>query len=415
MTMLLRPLFFLALLVVALAGCSGHRQNPDAPLVCSEMRFGQEAQGPEIVSQDAPFSPQGSQPQSQSMAQILAQRATGSTQPQPRAVRRATPVPTVRVALFSSGGQWGAFSAGFMNGWSANRSDPRPERFDIVTGVSTGALIAPFVFAGPDYDSALRDLYDGIDERQILRRRAKLELLTAPSLWDPSPLERLVDRNLSPELVERLADDAATRSLLVGAVNLRSGFFEPFDLTAMAASDNPRKTDCLQEGLLASAAIPVAFPPRQISDSAYIDGATRQGLFLEEIAAAGIRADVYVFVNNSVGFPDEDPDIRLTSLVGRSTTIISDELLRQSAIEAVSFAKAQGWRVRGVVAPDLEPGPDCSTRRGGKAAFCASFTKELFRAGFDKASAGPIDWLNADGLIAEMRRQSALARGMDPS
>ncbi|MEO0914908.1 MAG: patatin-like phospholipase family protein, partial [Pseudomonadota bacterium] len=117
-----------------------------------------------------------------------------------RPAARAAPLPRVDVALISAGGQWGAFTAGFMTGWSENRVDPRPAAFDVVTGVSTGAILAPLVFAGPEFDAALAEAYDGIRERDVLRRRPTLELVGAPSLWDPTPLEGLIDRQLTPQL-----------------------------------------------------------------------------------------------------------------------------------------------------------------------------------------------------------------------
>lgn len=316
----------------------------------------------------------------------------------------------IDVILLSSGGQWGAFSAGFMNGWSANTSDPRPARFEVVTGVSTGALQAPFVFGGQKYDGALKKLYYGLQEREVLRRRNKLELLSAPSIWDPKPLERSVRRELTRGLINEIAQAASTRSLLVGAVNLDTGFFEAFDLTAMAGSGAPETPDCLREGLLASAAIPIAFPPRQIDSQLYVDGAARQGLFLRSLARADLQPTVYILVNNAVSFPAESPEFALSSIVGRVQSVVTDELLRNSAIEAVRFAKSQGWTVRGMVAPDVWPGADCFQEDGSELAFCPSFTRHLFDTGYSMAVNGKIRWLGADALIAEMQRQNAAQR-----
>lgn len=313
----------------------------------------------------------------------------------------------VDVLLLSSGGQWGAFSAGFLNGWSENIAEPRPNRFEAVTGVSTGALQAPFAFAGKAYDDRLTRLYRGVSERQVLRRRGGIELIRAPSIWDPSPLEASVRRELTPELIDLIAREAEARSLLVGAVNLQSGFFQAFDLTAMAQSRAPQTADCLREGLMASAAIPIAFPPRQIDGALHVDGAARQGLFLQSLAKTDLEPTVYILVNNAVSFPSETPEATIPGLVGRTQSIVSDELLRQSAIEAVQFAKAQGWQVRGAVAPDLWPGVDCVRPDGQQMAFCPSFTRDLYDRGFAMASQGKIKWLGADALIREMRRRNA--------
>ena len=153
---------------------------------------------------------------------------------------------------------------------------------------------------------------------------------------------------------------------------------------------------------MASAAIPVAFSPRKINGNLYIDGAARQGLFLRGLAQARVQPEIYVFLNNPASFPSGDPQFGLPPLAGRATQILSDELLRSSAEDAVRFAKSQGWTVRGVFAPDIEPGPECENRRGQKASFCKSFTAALFQDGWEKASSNPIPWLDADELLERL-------------
>jgi predicted acylesterase/phospholipase RssA len=387
------------LALAALAGCGASELPPD--LACAAMGL-----QPEALRQVASAGPTA-----QSLTPTLTEERTVTGMAEALVKRERQQGARVDVLLLSSGGQWGAFSAGFLNGWSENTADPRPPRFEVVTGVSTGALQAPFAFAGRAYDATLKALYDGISERRIFTRRSSIELLTAPSLWNPRPLERQVSRHLTPALIRDLAEASETRSLLVGAVNLQSGFFEAFDLTAMAASGAPSTKDCLREGLLASAAIPLAFPPRRIGGSLFADGAARQGLFLQALADADLRPTVYILVNNAVAFRPEDPAFALPSLVGRTQAIVTDELLRQSTIEAVRFARQRGWTVRGAVAPDIFPGPDCFRRDGSELAFCPSFTRALFEAGFEQAATGKIRWLGANALIAQMQRDAAAARG----
>ncbi len=333
-------------------------------------------------------------------AQIFGMGAMFEERQAAPAVRVARP--RIDVALLSAGGQWGAFTAGFMTAWSANTVSPRPEAFEVVTGVSTGALLAPLVFDGPGSDATLAAVYDGIREGDILRRRPTLELLAAPSLWDPMPLSGLVDGQLTPAFLDRIAAGAATRSLLVGTVNVRTGGFEAFDITAAAKEVGPNRMPCVREALMASAAIPLAFPPRRINGDYYVDGAARQGLFLRGLAETSALPTIYVFLNNPAQFQVEEPAYSLPSLTGRTTTILSDELLRSSAIEAVQFARDQGWPVRGMFAPNITPGPDCKTKDGQKLSFCESFTKTLFAEG-QKAATGQINWLGADAMLEELR------------
>ncbi|MEM8658966.1 MAG: patatin-like phospholipase family protein, partial [Pseudomonadota bacterium] len=347
------------LLLLALAACSA---PPPEDLSCPVLNVAS-PEGIE-VSQGTVMTPEE--------AQVFGMGAMFDQRAEAMETSRAAPraLPRIKVALLSAGGQFGAYTAGFMNGWSQNPSDPRPAQFDVVTGVSTGALIAPFVFGGPQYDGTLSQLYNGVREEDILRRRGALEVLGAPSLWDADPLARQVDQNLTRALWDDIASAEESRTLLVGTVNVNTGFFEAFDLTEVAAKGGATGRDCMREGLLASAAIPVAFPPRLINGNYYIDGAARQGLFLRGLAAAQVRPEIYVFLNNPETFPSDDPSYALPTLAGRSTQILSDELLRSSAEDAVRFARARGWPVRGVFAPDLRPGPDCSNRDGGKTAFC---------------------------------------------
>jgi len=143
----------------------------------------------------------------------------------------------------------------------------------------------------------------------------------------------------------------------------------------------------------------VAFPPRRINGDLYVDGAARQGLFLRGLAAARVRPELYVFVNNAVGFPEDEPGYSLPSLAARSTEILSDQLLRSSAEDAIRFAQSQGWRVRGVFVPEVWPGPECRERTGQKIAFCASFTRQLYAEGLAMSQSGPIPWLSANQLI----------------
>ncbi len=388
----------LVLFALAISACSAPLPED---LVCEALPVAERM--PEI-SQGSVMTPE--EAQIFGMGAMFQERAAEQA---PRRAARAR-LPRVNVALLSAGGQWGAFTAGFFTGWSENRVEPRPADFDVVTGVSTGALLAPLIFAGPEYDPVLAAGYNGVRERDILRRRGVIELAGSASLWDPAPLSRLIDRQISGALLDDIAGDAGERTLLVGAVNLRTGFFEAFDLTSQAKATRNR-APCFREALLASAAIPIAFPPRRVNGALYVDGAARQGLFLRGLAEARVRPTVYVFLNNAGAFPEDEPDYALPALASRSSQILSDELLRSSAIEAIQFAKDQGWTVRGLFAPEVWPGPDCLKGDGSKLSFCESFTRELFAEGQRIGAGGKIPWLGADALIERLATQSSAREG----
>lgn len=316
---------------------------------------------------------------------------------------------TLHVVTLSAGGQYGAFGAGFMRGWT-----DRPD-FDLVTGVSAGALIAPVAFAGPAFDPLL-DFYDGLGRDGVARSRGPLELLRAPSLADPAPLEAFVTGALDRPLIAALAEgDAEGRALLVGATNIDTGIAEVFDLGEAAA--RPDGPACIREALLASAAIPGLLPPRRIGPALYADGGLREHVFLRALdearrdvgAEAGVtfRVEAYLIVNGALLPPAGAVDDRLTAYIARSAEILGDEVLRDSIVEAVDFAAARpDWRLRGIRAtltdvpvtlPDGSCGPgDDSAEVGG---FDGCTTAALFAHGRALAR-DPIDWLSAEDLRA---------------
>ena len=190
------------------------------------------------------------------------------------------------VLAISSGSDKGAFAAGYLTGWS--ESGHRPD-FDLVTGVSTGALIAPFALLGRGEDPALRALYTGVTARQIFRGRALSGLLGGPSFADSRPLAALIARYVYARLVDRIA--AAHRSgkrLLVMTTNLDAGRGMMWDMGAIAASGAPDRVALFRRILLASASIPGFFPP------AFVGVASGQVRFSELHVDGGTTASVFV-------------------------------------------------------------------------------------------------------------------------
>ncbi|MEH3104108.1 MAG: patatin-like phospholipase family protein [Sphingomonas phyllosphaerae] len=213
--------------------------------------------------------------------------------------------------VLSGGGQWGAFGAGFLKGWSerGTGASTRPERFDVVTGVSTGALQATFAFLGRGQDQALLDAYSITNERQLVRRHGNLFFLNHASMADIGPLEGYLRTRLRPLLDQVAAPENAGRRLLVGAVDGLDGRMYAFDLTRMARElTGPEREDCYVGALLSSAAVPIVFRQVQVSGKPYLDGGVRQSVFVTEIQEAAGRAldagarkgTIYVLMNGDV-------------------------------------------------------------------------------------------------------------------
>jgi predicted acylesterase/phospholipase RssA len=186
----------------------------------------------------------------------------------------------------SGGGENGAFSAGFLQGWS--ETGTRPE-FTAITGVSTGALISPFAFLGSDHDSTLKEIYTGVSTKDIFIKRNLLVGLTSDALADTDPLFKLIQKYVTPEIREALAAEARRGRLLnVATTNLDAGRPVIWNLTRIAASEHPHALELIHKILLASASIPVAFPPVFIDveangqqyDEIHVDGGGASQVFL---------------------------------------------------------------------------------------------------------------------------------------
>lgn len=191
----------------------------------------------------------------------------------------------------SGGGANGAFGAGLLAGWSA-RGD-RPE-FTMVTGISTGALTAPFAFLGPEYDEELKTLYTTITTHDIVKQRNVISAAFSDSMTDTTPLKALIAKHIGPDKIEAIArEHGKGRRLFVGTVNLDAGRSVIWNIGAIAGSDYADKVTLIREILRASAAIPVAFPPVVIPveaagttyDELHVDGGTGSQVFVYPAAA----------------------------------------------------------------------------------------------------------------------------------
>jgi predicted acylesterase/phospholipase RssA len=186
----------------------------------------------------------------------------------------------------SGGGANGAYGAGFLVGWTA--AGTRPE-FSMVTGVSTGALTAPFAFLGADYDDELREIYTTMSTEDIATTKGLLAGLFSDAMADTKPLRALIERYVDAEMIEAIArEHRRGRRLWIGTANLDVGRPVIWNLGAIATSDFADKARLIHDVLQASAAIPVAFPPVLISveaggrtyDEMHVDGGTAQQVFV---------------------------------------------------------------------------------------------------------------------------------------
>ena len=196
------------------------------------------------------------------------------------------PLPPAVYLAISGGGDAGAFGAGLLNGWTA--AGDRPE-FKLVTGVSTGALTAPFAFLGPDYDESLKRLYTTISPSDIMKPRGLLAALTSDAMADNSPLWQLVEKEVDQALLDAIAAEYEKgRLLMVATTDLDARQAVLWNLTKIAASDDPKALDLFRSIMIASASIPGAFPPVMVDVEAggqsyqemHVDGGTMTQVFV---------------------------------------------------------------------------------------------------------------------------------------
>jgi len=185
----------------------------------------------------------------------------------------------------SGGGAEGAFGAGLLVGWT--ESGTRPE-FTFVTGISTGALTAPFAFLGPSYDAKLEEMYTSYSTSDLLEKRGLFKVLKGDAIFDTDPLQHLLATYVDEQMLEDLAAEYRRgRQLNIGTTNLDAGRPVVWNVTRIAASGHPRALELIRQIILASAAIPTLFPPVYIQverdgrvlDEMHVDGGTTSQVF----------------------------------------------------------------------------------------------------------------------------------------
>jgi hypothetical protein len=186
--------------------------------------------------------------------------------------------PEMQILAVSGGGENGAFGAGLLCGWT--EAGTRPV-FELVTGVSTGALTAPFAFLGSSYDPQLRAVYTELKPADVLESRGLLAgALFYDAMADNSPLFKTISGYLTPDMQVALAKGYGEgRLLLIGTSNLDAQLPVIWNIGAIAASNHPRALDTIRRVLLASAAIPGAFPPTMFDVTA--DGVAYQEMHVD--------------------------------------------------------------------------------------------------------------------------------------
>lgn len=270
--------------------------------------------------------------------------------------------PPRHVLALSSGGLYGAYTTGFLAGWS--KTGTRPE-FDVVTGVSTGALIAPFAFLGPEFDGIAMELYTGVRAEDVFRIRAWVTIPFKDAVASSAPLKKLIESQITPELLDRVAQEHRKgRRLYVATTSLRSRRLVVWDMGAIAGT--PGGAELCRDVLLASCSVPGMLPPVNFAlptadggtvNELHVDGGVTSQIFVPPQvfraaggdaaglpAVPGVNGNVYTVVAGKL-FPDAGPvRRRVLPILGATTESIMYAGCRAELGNIAGQARLAGMR-----------------------------------------------------------------------
>lgn len=313
------------------------------------------------------------------------------------------------IIAISGGADDGAFSAGLMVGWG--ESGTRPE-FDLVTGISAGALVAPFVFLGPEYDGALSEIFTQYGASDIYTADVMAGLFGGDALADSAPLAALIAKYVDRQMLDRVAAERANgRLLFIGTTNLDAQRPVYWDMGRLAQSRHPSAVETFRKVLLASASVPGVFPPVRFPVKAngksyeelHVDGGpTREVFFapsdfsfkfIDQALGKPVRRRLYVIRNGKLG-----PEFMVTKettlgIAQRSLETLTKNQGIGDLIRMYSRAQDDKIDFNLVAVPDDFKAPRPKP-------FDQGYMRALYSQGVE-VGRRPIDWMKAPpGVLA---------------
>ena len=315
------------------------------------------------------------------------------------------PLPPAYFLAVSGGGDNGAFGSGLLNGWSATGT--RPE-FKIVTGVSTGALIAPFAFLGPAYDAQLREVYTTMTPDRVFRQRGYPAALFDDAMADTTPLAKLIAKYANQDLLDAIANEYRKgRLLLIGTTNLDAQRPVIWNIGAIAASGRPGALDLVRKILRASSAVPAAFQPVLIDveldgrkyQELHVDGGAIAQLFLYppsiDLGSIGVKRERHAYIIRNARL---DPDYAVTerqtiSIAGRAVSTMLSASGRNDVLRTYFVTQRDGVDYNLAYI-----GTDFNVTEKGQ--FEQPYMQALYNYGYQQAVAGQPWHKTTPGLAA---------------
>ncbi len=294
----------------------------------------------------------------------------------------------VSILALSGGGADGAFGAGVLNGWT--KSGTRP-KFDIVTGVSTGALMAVLAFMGPQYDDLLRRLYTTQTNSDVFQSKG-LAGIFSDSLYDYTPLKRQIESIITRDFLNKVAaEHAKGRRLYVATTNLDAGTPVIWDMGVIAGGNRHNAVLMFQKVLRASAAVPGFFKPVYIKPKkgvqlrqAHVDGGLKEPILVPDFIfeTKAMKRTIYLVVNGRMSRFEADEAVKpeLADIARKSILELTRSLLYTKVYQGYVRARNSGAHFNLVAIPDkIRPSKealDFNTKR----------MRKLYQVGFNIAT-----------------------------
>ena len=339
--------------------------------------------------------------------------------------------PSFNIFALSAGGEFGAYGAAFLGGWRSVGGSATPAARDdiqVVTGVSTGSLIATHAFLGEE--GAIEKKFREIDTPDVAKPRSKLSYLWANSLLDASGKDAIIESFITSDVVGRVAASQPGRGLYMGVVDIDSGEFLRIDMVKLARTIAPveRRDACYRAVVGASSAIPIAFSPKFIDGRMMVDGGARRFLFFTDLTPSarrpGVDRNLISLVHGDLRVAPSTTGNEVLQIAGKLSDVVGDQdikssIFAQEAIATSCIAKVGmgcSDAAEGIVAAPfatfyaaaaeaakkcVADGKVCAATTAGGDLFCKPFMNCLAdhgkQDGMDFAS-GAKPWLNAADL-----------------
>ncbi|MEM7290720.1 MAG: patatin-like phospholipase family protein [Pseudomonadota bacterium] len=298
------------------------------------------------------------------------------------------------ILALSAGGADGAYGAGVLAGWTAKGTRPS---FDVVTGVSTGALLAVMAFLGPEYDELTRQLYTTQTNASIFRSRG-IGGLFGDSLYDNAPFKAQIERYITKQVIDKVASEHDKgRRLYIATTNLDAGELVIWDMGRIAKGGRSNPLQHFQKVLRASASVPGFFKPVYIKPQrgvqlrqAHVDGGVKEPILFADFMGASALPEkhLYMIINGTTRRYNASTPVEanLASIAQKTIAELMRELQRDKIYRHYTVARNSGIDFRLTSIPDSIPISQESLD------FDIVRMRQLYDAGFAAGQRGPDQW-----------------------